>query len=165
MHPAIGGLALTLGVRVRGRGFRPVPNPEYTMQSMVSSKASPHDHLDQTEPWEAQLRKGSLEMAILATLWKSRRYGLEILRMLESSAGLDILEGTLYLILNRLKSAGMVDSDWVDAGSGHPRKYCRLTPAGKQRVRKMARFWSEFSPKLDQLIATVLDQKEVTNAK
>lgn len=57
------------------------------------------------ERWESQIRKGSLEMAILASLWKKRLYGLEILRILEGGSGLEMLEGTLYLILNRLKAA------------------------------------------------------------
>src|SRR5438477_11057350 len=103
---------------------------------MVSSqKAAPlEERGGEADPWEAQLRKGSLEMAILASLWKKRLYGLEILRVLDSGSGLEMLEGTLYLILNRLKSAGLVDSEWVDAGSGHPRKYYRLTAAGEKRL-------------------------------
>jgi len=76
-----------------------------------------------------------------------------------------MLEGTLYLILNRLRPAGMVDSEWVDAGSGHPRKYYRLTPAGEERLLRMAEFWSEFSAKLDQLIGPVLSRKEFTNVE
>lgn len=113
--------------------------------------------------WEAQLRKGSLELAILASLWNKRLYGLEILRALENGSGLGMLEGTLYLILNRLKTAGMVDSEWVDAGSGHPRKYYKLTATGAHRLGTMARFWSEFSNKLDALIAPVLRLEESIN--
>ncbi len=107
------------------------------------------------EPWEGQLRKGSLEMGILATLWKERLYGLEILRKLNSGSGLVMLEGTIYLILNRLKAAGLVEAEWVESGSGHPRKYYRLTPAGEDRLMRMVKFWSEFTAKLDQLIAPV----------
>ena len=49
--------------------------------------------------WEAQLRKGCLDLVLLAVLWKEPLYGLEILRRLEKSAGLDLAEGTLYPIL------------------------------------------------------------------
>ncbi len=115
--------------------------------------------------WEAQLRKGSLELAILASLWRKRLYGLEILRALENGSALEMLEGTLYLILNRLRTAGLVESEWVDAGSGHPRKYYQLTPAGENRLDAMARFWSQFSAKLDELIAPVLEQEETVNAR
>jgi len=134
---------------------------------MVSSKdmLPAEDRIATADPWEAQLRKGSLEMAILASLWKRRLYGLEILRALESGSGLGMLEGTLYLILNRIKSAGLVDSEWVDAGSGHPRKYYRLTATGEERLRAMAESWSDFSAKINELIAPVLRRQELANVE
>jgi len=113
-----------------------------------------------SEPWEAQLRKGSLEMAILATLWTDKKYGLEILRALDGKSSLALAEGTLYLILNRLKNDGLVESEWVDAGTGHPRKYYWLTKAGKERLRAMARFWAEFSADLEELLNPLSDRKE-----
>jgi PadR family transcriptional regulator PadR len=118
---------------------------------------------DHADHWEAQLRKGCLEMAILASLWKSRLYGLEILRALERSSSLGLAEGTLYVILNRLRADGLVHSEWVDAGSGHPRKYYWLATSGKDRLRAMARFWSQFSGDLDDLLEPVLGRKELAN--
>lgn len=137
------------------------------MLYMVFAKKtlSHEERPEQPESWEGQLRKGTLEMAILAILWKKRLYGLEVLRILESSSSLCILEGTLYLILNRLKAAGMVNAEWVDAGSGHPRKYYRLTPAGEERLSKMTEFWSKFSAELDLIIGPISSRKEFTNAK
>ena len=114
--------------------------------------------------WEAQLRKGCLEMAILASLWKRRLYGLEILRTLEQSSSLGLAEGTLYVILNRLKGEGLVHSEWVDSGSGHPRKYYWIAAPGKDRLRSMARFWVVFCTDLDGLLAPVLDRKELDRA-
>lgn len=102
--------------------------------------------------WEAQLRKGCLEMAILASLRESRLYGLEILRTLEIRSSLGLAEGTLYLILSRLKNEGVVESEWVHAGKGHPRKYYWLTRAGDDRLREMTRFWTRFSTDLDALL-------------
>jgi PadR family transcriptional regulator PadR len=112
------------------------------------------------EPWEAQLRKGSLEMAILASLWTDKKYGLEILRALDGKSSLALAEGTLYLILNRLKNDGLVESEWVDAGTGHPRKYYWLTEVGKERLRAMARFWTQFSTDLSALLDPLSDRKE-----
>jgi PadR family transcriptional regulator PadR len=117
-----------------------------------------------SESWEAQLRKGSLEMAILASLWTNRQYGLEILRALDGKSSLALAEGTLYLILNRLKHDALVGSEWVDAGTGHPRKYYWLTQAGRERLRAMARFWAEFSGDLDALLDSVMDRKEERRA-
>jgi len=110
---------------------------------------------DPVDPWEAQIRKGCLEMAVLASLWKTRRYGLEILRGLERRSSLGLAEGTLYVILNRLKAEGLVQSEWIDAGSGHPRKYYWLTAPGKDRLRGMTRFWVQFSGDLDALLEPV----------
>jgi PadR family transcriptional regulator PadR len=115
--------------------------------------------------WEAQIRKGCLELAILASLWKNRLYGLEILRILEGDSSLGLAEGTLYLILSRLKEERLVNSEWVDAGSGHPRKYYVLTEAGEERLRDMAQFWGRFSANLNLLLEPVLGQKELTNAR
>ena len=115
---------------------------------------------ERAEPWEAQLRKGSLEMAILASLWTGKRYGLEVLRSLDGSGRLALAEGTLYLILNRLKNDGLVESKWVDAGTGHPRKYYWLTKAGRERLRAMARFWKLFSSDLNALLEPVTGPKE-----
>jgi PadR family transcriptional regulator PadR len=70
---------------------------------------------DQSERWEAQLRKGALEMAALASLWKGRLYGLEIIRFLENRSRLVLAEGTIYPILNRLKVEGCLTSEWVEA--------------------------------------------------
>jgi PadR family transcriptional regulator PadR len=116
---------------------------------------------DGAEKWEVQLRKGCLELAILASLWGGRLYGLEILRRLESGSDLVISEGTVYPLLSRLKSLALVDSEWVESDGGHPRKYYRLTAAGRQRALEMARVWSEFSSSLSKLLVPLTKEKPV----
>jgi PadR family transcriptional regulator PadR len=127
---------------------------------MANTRATPTDG-DQPDRWEAQLRKGALEMAALASLWKGRLYGLEIIRFLESHSRLVLAEGTIYPILNRLKTEGMLTSEWVEAEAGHPRKYYSLTDAGRQRLRLMAEAWVSFSQGLTQLLEPVLETKEI----
>ena len=105
------------------------------------------------DKWEVQLRKGCLELAILAGLWGERLYGLEILQRLESDSDLIVSEGTVYPLLSRLKALGLVCSEWVESGAGHPRKYYELTPAGKIRAAEMARTWAEFSSSMSKLLA------------
>jgi PadR family transcriptional regulator PadR len=105
--------------------------------------------------WSAQLRKGTLDLAILASLWKKPLYGLEMLRSLEDGSDLSIAEGTLYPILNRLRVEGLLESEWVDSGTGHPRKYYKLTDAGRRRVREMSRAWAEFSGKLNSILKSI----------
>lgn len=108
---------------------------------------------DGAEKWEVQLRKGSLELAVLASLWEGRLYGLEILRRLESDSDLIVAEGTVYPLLTRLKALGLIESEWVESDSGHPRKYYWLTSPGRQRVMEMTRIWKRFSASLNDLLA------------
>ncbi len=115
---------------------------------------------DQSDKWEAQLRKGCLEMAILASLAGGRLYGLEILRRLETHSNLILAEGTVYPILSRLKAEGLLSSEWVEAEAGHPRKYYWLTPAGAERAAAMARSWAELSASLNELVRPLLGHKE-----
>ena len=110
--------------------------------------------------WEAQLRKGSLEMAALASLWQGRLYGLEIIRYLETRSQLALAEGTIYPILSRLKAEDLLTSEWVEAEAGHPRKYYSLTDSGRQRLRSMAEAWINFSRGLGHLLKPVLEDKE-----
>ena len=130
---------------------------------MIHSMARYSASKPSSDLWEAQLRKGSLEMAILASLWKSKHYGLEILHALDGRSSLALAEGTLYLILNRLKNDGFVESKWVDAGTGHPRKYYWLTEEGRERLRTMTRFWIQFSADLNVLLEPVIARRERIN--
>jgi PadR family transcriptional regulator, regulatory protein PadR len=105
------------------------------------------------DKWEVQLRKGCLELAMLAALWEGKLYGLEILRRLESDSDLIVSEGTVYPLLSRLKSLGLVKSEWVESEAGHPRKYYALTPAGRKRALDMTGIWARFSSSMSKLLA------------
>ncbi|MGH6909433.1 MAG: PadR family transcriptional regulator [Phenylobacterium sp.] len=118
---------------------------------MVIKQVAPAD--DETGKWETQLRKGGLGLAVLATLWPGRLYGLEILRKLDADAGLSVPEGTIYPLLSRLKAEGLVTSEWVESDAGHPRKYYALTDLGRRRVRDMAAGWRAFANGLERLLA------------
>jgi PadR family transcriptional regulator PadR len=126
---------------------------------MAQQRAQPTEGV-QPDRWEAQLRKGALEMAALASLWQGRLYGLEIIRFLENHSQLVLAEGTIYPILNRLKAEGLLTSEWVEAEAGHPRKYYSLTEAGRQRLKQMAEAWTNFSGGLSRLLEPVLERQE-----
>ena len=117
--------------------------------------------IETSDKWEAQMRKGCLEMAVLASLWHGRLYGLEILRVLERDSRLVLAEGTIYPILNRLRTEGLVESQWVEAEAGHPRKYYELTQSGRDRATRMAETWTNFSAGLGCLIEPVLNHKKM----
>ena len=107
------------------------------------------------EKWEIQLRKGSLDLAVMASLWSGESYGLEILRRVADGSELLIPEGTVYPLLARLKAEGWVDSKWVEAEAGHPRKYYSLTRAGRRHLVQMAQAWSSFAASVESLIAPI----------
>lgn len=112
------------------------------------------------ENWETQIRKGWLELAILASLWGERLYGLDILRRLQTHSDLLLAEGTIYPILGRLKRDGLIDSKWVESEAGHPRKYYWLTAAGRRRAIAMARYASAFLASIDALIGPLLAKEQ-----
>lgn len=102
--------------------------------------------------WIAQTRKGTLELGILVLLRSKKRYGLEILEILEKDSGLVVTEGTLYPLMSRLKRDGLVISEWVESESGHPRKYYSLSKEGKKLVEQMTEYWKDFSNTISKLI-------------
>lgn len=128
----------------------------------MARHTAPADNNDSPDRWEAQLRKGALEMAALASLWNNRLYGLEIIRFLETHSQLILAEGTIYPILNRLKTEAFLTSEWVEADAGHPRKYYSLTDTGRQRLRLMANAWVNFSRGVGNLIEPVLTSQEAS---
>jgi PadR family transcriptional regulator len=113
---------------------------------------------DPTEKWEVQLRKGCLELAVLGALWDGKKYGLEIIRCLERDSELVVAEGTVYPLLSRLKADAVVESEWVEAEAGHPRKYYRLTPTGRRRAVRMARLWTRFSAGVAEILSPLLKE-------
>ena len=111
------------------------------------------DEANAIAQWAVQLRKGALGLAVMASLWNEKLYGLEIIRRLQLDAALSVTEGTIYPLLNRLKSEGLVSAEWVEAEAGHPRKYYALTPKGREAVTWMTRGWWAFSIGLNRLLA------------
>lgn len=122
----------------------------------VKNRSVDFEKTQSAERWGQQMRKGALEMAALAALWSGRLYGLEIIRLFESSSQLALAEGTIYPILSRLKSEGLLASEWVETEAGHPRKYYWLTEAGRSRLQQMAETWTEFSRELGRLLKPVI---------
>jgi PadR family transcriptional regulator PadR len=121
---------------------------------------SPNRELESPDNWERQVKKGWLDLAILASLWQEKLYGLDILRRLEEQSDLILAEGTIYPILNRLKADGLVESKWVESETGHPRKYYWLTAAGRRSATQMARYAVGFLTQIQTLIAPLLKKEE-----
>lgn len=105
------------------------------------------------DAWKSQLRKGAAELAVLALLEARESYGLSILRALVERGGLEISEGTIYPLLNRLRRDGKIASRWVEEeGASHPRKYYFLTDDGRRLLGEMKVAWRELASNLDALV-------------
>ncbi|HEY8279353.1 MAG TPA: PadR family transcriptional regulator [Bdellovibrionota bacterium] len=91
-----------------------------------------------TENWRAQIRKGYLELCIFLLIRDHERlYGFEILERLEA-LGLEVKEGTLYPLLNRMTVDGPLSAIWETENlKGHPRKFYSLTKEGQKFLDEM----------------------------
>ncbi len=104
----------------------------------------------QIENTKAQLRKGVLELCILSILAKERKYASEIISHLKD-AKLIIVEGTLYPLLTRLRSAGFLAYEWEESKNGPPRKYYSITVQGKDFLSELSGSWNELKDAVEQL--------------
>ena len=104
-------------------------------------------HLENTK---AQLRKGVLELCILSILAKERKYASEILSHLKD-AKLIVVEGTLYPLLTRLRSANFLTYQWEESKTGPPRKYYSITEEGKHFLSELAGSWNELQNAVEQI--------------
>lgn len=110
------------------------------------------------EHWQEQLRRGTLELAVLLAVAPGRRYGLEILRHLEF-ADLVLAEGTIYPLLARLEREGLLVAEWVEGESPRPRKYYELTASGRVRMKKMSDEFRAVAGGIEQMIEGVLGRR------
>jgi PadR family transcriptional regulator, regulatory protein PadR len=102
--------------------------------------------------WESQVRKGMLDFIILLCLQKREYYGYELIKAIKAAAELDISEGTIYPLLNRLKNEDLISSRWEEKDSGLPRKYYGITDKGRSALAEAKRSWLSFNASLERLM-------------
>ena len=107
---------------------------------------------DYTDKWQSQLKKGTLSFIVLLVVNKKEIYGYELIEQIKSSTGISIAEGTLYPLMNRLKTENLLDSKWVEQQTGIPRKYYFLTSFGVQTLDKMKIQWLDLQTAISKLI-------------
>lgn len=108
------------------------------------------DYLDNIQ---AQMRKGTLEFAILLVIEKGNVYANDILKEL-SGTKLIVVEGTLYPLLSRLRGHELVDYSWKESRSGPPRKYYTLTKKGKEALTVLKGSWLSLDSSIKKLTNT-----------
>jgi len=101
--------------------------------------------------WQSQVKKGVLEYIILRILKRKSYYGYELIQDIEKYTQLKLAEGTIYPLLNRLKSEGLVKSKWVEMEAGIPRKYYEITTEGSLSILEMKEFMQNLNSSIQKL--------------
>ena len=102
------------------------------------------------EPIQVQLKKGVLELCVLALLSKQDSYAYEIANRLAEDIGMG--EGTIYPLMRRMQNDGLVSTYLVESESGPPRKYYRLTAAGKSALVAQRNEWRIFEASVRKIL-------------
>jgi len=103
------------------------------------------------ENTQSQMRKGVLEFCILSIIQREEAYPSDIIEEMKK-AHLNILEGTLYPLLTRLKNADLLAYRWVESSGGPPRKYFSLTEKGAAFYKELEATWREMSDSVERVI-------------
>lgn len=93
-----------------------------------------------------ELKKGSADLLILALLEDRARHGYEIGRLIaERSEGtISYHTASLYPTLYRLEDRGLIEGRWVEKAGQRRRRYYRLTPQGRTRLKRERSTWQAF---------------------
>ena len=101
------------------------------------------------ENLKLELRRGCLTLAVLTQL-RTERYGYTLRKALADD-GLEIDEGTLYPLLRRLETQGLLVSQWREEDKRNKRFY-RLSASGKVILKQLAAEWAKMNSSLKGII-------------
>lgn len=115
--------------------------------------------------WRTQIRKGYLELCILLLIHEKKRlYGFEILELM-TTLGLPMKEGTLYPLLNRMTTEGILSAVWeTQEAKGHPRKFYSVTDNGKNVLKEMRDEFNHMTEIFNQLLTLSKEGKSHDHA-
>ena len=99
---------------------------------------------------QVQMRKGLLEYCVLHIISRGEIYTSDLIDEL-TQAEMIVVEGTLYPLLNRLKTAALVSYRWVESDAGPPRKYYYITEEGHAALKKLASTWKGLVQSITQI--------------
>jgi PadR family transcriptional regulator, regulatory protein PadR len=105
---------------------------------------------EQSDKLLMEIRRGMLVLAVLSQLG-STQYGYSLKQSL-AERGLDIEEGTLYPLLRRLESQGLLESEWQVEDAARPRRYYRISLTGTEVLTRLTREWASMVSVMDQLL-------------
>jgi len=100
--------------------------------------------------FEAELRRGTIILCVLAKLRQSA-YGYNLIAEL-SETGVPIEANTLYPLLRRLESQGLLESSWNTTDGAKPRKYYVTTIFGKEVLLELKNHWQKSVENLNKIL-------------
>lgn len=107
-----------------------------------------------TENTKAQMRKGILEFCILSLIARKEMYVSDLMEELRSGK-LDVVEGTLYPLLTRLKNGEFLSYRWEESTGGPPRKYYQITEKGTAFLSELQSTWKELTDSVNQITSKI----------
>jgi DNA-binding PadR family transcriptional regulator len=96
-----------------------------------------------------ELRRGVLPLAVLSML-EENKYGYALIGEL-AAAGIEIDQGSLYPMLRRLESQGLLESTWI-VDEARPRRYYRVSQQGHEVLKSLASDWQQITISLERLL-------------
>ena len=111
------------------------------------------------DPGMTELRRGVLGPCVLALLDERPRFGLELVRDLAAAGGLLTSEGTVYPLLNRLRDARLVTSEWHDPVGERARRYYSITGEGRRQLKAFRADWADFAGTVESVLFPLSAEK------
>ena len=110
-----------------------------------------------TQPNNAEWKKGSAELLILAILEARPRHGYEISKLIEhrSEGAVRFHVASLYPLLYRLEKRGLLQGRWVEKAGQRRRRYYTLTPEGQKVLAAQRHGWQAFVEAINRITAAV----------
>ena len=99
---------------------------------------------------DIQLKRGVLELCVLALLAQEDNYAYEIAARLGDA--IDMGEGTIYPLMRRMQTEGLVETYLVESPAGPSPKYYRLTEPGRQALATQRDAWTTFAAAVDLIL-------------
>ena len=103
-----------------------------------------------SEPIQVQLKKGVLDLCVLALLSRGDGYAYDIASRLAKGIGMG--EGTIYPLMRRMQADGLVKTYLAESASGPSRKYYKLTPAGRAAFAEQQAEWEAFAGAVSKIL-------------
>lgn len=97
-----------------------------------------------------ELRRGIISIAVL-NLLNREEYGYSLLKAL-SDQGLEVDQSTLYPLLRRLESQGLLQSDWRIVDEARPRRYYVISPQGREVLAQLKQEWAVISETMQKML-------------